>query len=159
MSSESAVIHSQLIATQSRSLLLPNTAIAEIVRYTEPQPAADPAPDWLLGTMVWRGLRIPVVSYERASGEAVAEYDSSARIAVLNAVHSGAALQFYAIVIRHNPRLLKVLRDDIRKESGADREKFQLQQVVVKDITATIPDLAAFEQLISDAGIQTERVH
>lgn len=57
MSSESAVIHSQLIATQSRSLLLPNTAIAEIVRYTEPQPAADPAPDWLLGTMVWRGLR------------------------------------------------------------------------------------------------------
>ena len=158
MSSESAVIHSQLIATQSRSLLLPNTAIAEIVRYTEPQPA-NPAPDWLLGTMVWRGLRIPVVSYERASGEAVTEYDSSARIAVLNGVHSGAALQFYAIVIRNNPRLLKVLRDDICKESGADREKFQLQQVVVKDVTATIPDLAAFEQLISDAGIQTERVH
>jgi chemosensory pili system protein ChpC len=158
MSNESMAIHSQLIATQNRNLLLPNTAIAEIVRYTEPQPA-DNAPDWLLGSMVWRGLRIPVVSYERASGEAATAYDSSARIAVLNGVHSGAALQFYAVVIRNNPRLLKVLRDDIRKESGGDRNKFQLQQVMVNNITAIIPDLAALEQLICSAGNQTERVH
>lgn len=158
MSSESTVIHSQLIATQARSLLLPNTAIAEIVRYTPPQPA-DHGPEWLLGTMVWRGLRIPVVSYERAAGDAAAEYDSRARIAILNGVHSGTALQFYAIVIRDNPRLLKVLRGDIRKESGADREKFQLQQVVVKDTPAIIPDLAALEHLLSSAGIQTEHLH
>ena len=158
MSNESTVIHSQLIATQSRSLLLPNTAIAEIVRYAAPQPA-DHAPVWMLGTMVWRGLRIPVVSYERASGEAVTEYDSHARIAVLNGVHSGAALQFYAIVIRNNPRLLKILRDDVRKESGGDREKFQLQQVIVNDISAIIPDLAALELLICSAGIKTEHVH
>lgn len=158
MANQSTVIHSQLIATRSRNLLLPNTAIAEIVRYAAPQPV-DTAPEWLLGTMVWRGLRIPVVSYELAAAEAAAEYDNRARIAILNGVHSGAALQFYAIVIRDNPRLLKVLRGDIRKESGADREKFQLQQVVVKDVMATIPDLAALEQLISNAGIQTERVH
>ncbi len=158
MSDEHTVIHSQLIATQSRNLLLPNTAIAEIVHYTAPQPA-DNAPEWLLGTMVWRGLRIPVLSYERASGEAATEYDSRARIAVLNGVHSGAALQFYALVIHNNPRLLKVLRDDIRKVGGGDQDKFQLQQVTVNDVTATIPDLAALEQLISSAGIQTERVH
>jgi len=158
MSSERAVIHSQLLATQNQNLLLPNTAIAEIVRYAAPQ-AVDNAPDWLLGTMVWRGLRIPVVSYERAAGEAATEYDSGARIAVLNGVHSGAALQFYAVVIRNNPRLLKVLRDDIRKDSGGDRDKFQLQHVSVNNITAIIPDLAALEQLICNAGIQTERVH
>jgi len=104
-------------------------------------------------------LRIPVVSYERASGEAAADYDSSARIAVLNGVYSGASLQFYAVVIRNNPRLMKVVRDDIRKDSGGDRDKFQLQQVTVNNITAIIPDLAALEQLISNAGIQTERVH
>lgn len=158
MSNERSVIHSQLITTQSRSLLLPNTAIAEIVRYAAPQ-AVENAPEWLLGRMVWRGLRIPVVSYERAAGDVATEYDNRARIAVLNGVHSGAALQFYAIVIRNNPRLLKILRDDIRKESGSDREKFQLQQVVVNDVTAIIPDLAALEQLICSAGIQTERVH
>ena len=74
MSNESTVIHSQLVATQTRNLLLPNTAIAEIVRYTEPQPADD-APDWLLGTMVWRGLRIPVGLIVRhiAQGQTVAE--------------------------------------------------------------------------------------
>lgn len=158
MPNERTVIHSQLIATQNRNLLLPNTAIAEIVRYAEPQPV-DNAPEWLLGTMVWRGLRIPVVSYERASGEAATEPGSGARLAVLNGVHSGALLQFYAVVIRNNPRLLKVLRDDIRKESGSDHEKFQLQQVIVNNVTAIIPDLAALEQLICNAGIQTERVH
>jgi len=158
MSNETTVIHSQLIATQHRSLLLPNTAVAEIVRYAAPQPV-DNTPDWLLGTIVWRGLRVPVVSYERASGEAATEPDSAARIAILNGVHSGTTLQFYAIVIRANPRLLKLVRDDLRKEGGGDRDKFQLQQVVVRDITATIPDLAALEQLICNAGIQTERVH
>ncbi|MBI3774818.1 MAG: chemotaxis protein CheW [Gammaproteobacteria bacterium] len=158
MSNERAVIHSQLIATQHQNLLLPNTAIAEIVRYTAPQPI-DNAPDWLLGTLVWRGLRVPVVSYELASGEPAKDYDGSARIAVLNGVHSGASLQFYAVVIRNNPRLIKVSRDDIRKESGGDREKFQVQQVIVNNLTAIIPDLAALEQLITGAGIQTERVH
>ena len=158
MSNQRTVIHSQLIATQNRNLLLPNTAIAEIVRYTAPQ-CVDNAPDWLLGTMVWRGLRIPVVSYERAAGEFAADIDNGARLAVLNGVHSGAALKFYAVVIRSNPRLLKVLRDDIRKESGGDHDKFQLQQVMVNNITAIIPDLAALEQLICSAGTQTERVH
>jgi chemosensory pili system protein ChpC len=143
MTSTRTMIHSQLITTQSRSLLLPNTAIAEIVHYAAPQPVDD-APDWLLGTMVWRGLRIPVVSYERASGDVSMEYDNRARIAVLNGVHSGAALQFYAFVISNNPRLLKVSRDDVRKQGGGDRDKFQLQQVVVNNITAII---------------QTERVH
>lgn len=158
MSNERTVIHSQLIALQNQNFLLPNTVIAEIVHYAAPQ-AADNFPDWLLGTMVWRGLRIPVVSYERAVGEAATNYDSSARIAVLNGVHSGTALEFYAVVIRNNPRLLKVKRDDLRKENGAERDKFQLQQVNVNNITAIIPDLAALEQLICSAGVQTERVH
>jgi chemosensory pili system protein ChpC len=158
MTSARTTIHSQLLTTQSRSLLLPNTAIAEIVHYATPQ-LVDNAPDWLLGTMVWRGLRIPVVSYERASGDVSMQYDKRARIAVLNGVHSGAALQFYAFVISNNPRLLKLSRDDVRKQDGGDRDKFQLQQVVVNNITAIIPDLAALEQLICDAGMQTERVH
>lgn len=158
MSNEATVIHSQLIAMQRLNLLLPNTAIAEIVRYATPQ-AVGNAPEWLLGTMLWRGLRIPVVSFERASGEVAAEPGSGARLAVLNGVHNGAALQFYAVVIRNNPRLLKVLRDDIRKESGGDHDKLQLQQVTVNNITAIIPDLAALEQLICNAGIQTQHVH
>ena len=158
MSNQRTVIHSQLIATQHRNLLLPNTAIAEIVRYAAPEPV-DNAPAWLLGTMQWRGLRIPVISYELAAGENTTEPGSEARLAILNGVHSGAALQFYAVVIRNNPRLLKVVRDDIRQESGSDHGKFQLQQVVVNNITAIIPDLAALEQLVCNAGIQTERIH
>ena len=158
MSNERTVIHSQLIATQHRNLLLPNTAIAEIVRYTAPEPV-DNAPAWLLGIMQWRGLRIPVISYELAVGENAAQPGSDARLAILNGVHSGAALQFYAVVIRNNPRLLKIARDDIRQENGGEHDKFQLQQVVVNNITAIIPDLAALEQLVRNAGVQTERIH
>lgn len=158
MSNERTVIHSQLIATQHRHLLLPNTAIAEIVRYTAPEPVSD-APAWLLGTLQWRGLRIPVISYELATGENATKPGSNARLAILNGVHSGAALQFYAVVIRNNPRLLKIARDDIRQEGGGDHDKFQLQQVVINNVTAIIPDLAALEQLVRNAGIQTERIH
>jgi chemosensory pili system protein ChpC len=158
MVQHAGVIHSQIIITETGRLLVPNTAIAEIVHYAPPQAAGD-GPQWLLGTMEWRGLRIPVVSFERATGAEPEESGTSRRIAVMNGIYSGDALRFYAMVIQSNPSLINVSPANVTKHAGADRAKLQLQQVTVDDAPAVIPDLRALETMLSEAGARTERVH
>jgi chemosensory pili system protein ChpC len=158
MVQHTGVIHSQIIATETGRLLVPNTAIAEIVHYTAPQSTGD-GPQWLLGTMEWRGLRIPVVSFERATGAEPAETGTSRRIAVMNSIHGGGNLRFYAIVIQSNPSLINVSPARVTRQAGADHAKLQLQQVTVDDAPATIPDLRALETMLGEAGARSERVH
>lgn len=158
MALKSSVIHSQLITTGQQVLLLPNTAVAEIVHYSAPQPA-DNAPDWLLGTMEWRGLRLPVISFERAAGDTPGETGAGQRIAVINGVHNDNSLQFYALVIEGNPRLVNVGAESISTSADGESARLQLQQVTVNNIAAVIPDLGALEQLITREGVRSERVH
>ncbi len=158
MARQNEVIHGQLVNTDAATLLVPNTAVAEIVHFSEPEQVGD-APSWLLGTMEWRGLRIPVVSFERATGVDSENPGAGHRIAILNGVNSGDQLQFFAIVIRGNPRLVNLSRDDIATLADRDADKLQLQSVSVKDVSAVIPDLAQLEQMVSKAGYRSERVH
>ena len=65
MAKKTQYIHSQMLALSGDPLVLPNTAVAEIINYVEPTPVKD-APDWLLGTLDWRGYRIPLLSLEQA---------------------------------------------------------------------------------------------
>lgn len=159
MANKNTVIHSQLITAGQHVLLVPNTAVAEIVHYTDPQPA-DNAPDWLLGTMEWRGLRLPVISFQHAAGDASGEPGATRRIAVINGVHNDNSLQFYAMVIEGNPRLVNIGAESISTRADGESAQLQLQQVTVNDvIDAVIPDLSALEQLITREGVRSERVH
>lgn len=160
MAHTNAVIHSQLINTRHQVLLVPNTAIAEIVYYTTPEPMDNTnTPEWLLGAIKWRGLNVPVVSYESATGGELGDVDTTQRIAVINGVHSDTALQFYAIVIQGNPRLINVAPENINSHTGGEIYKFQLQHVIVNNIVAVIPDLRALEQMITQEGLRSEGVH
>lgn len=158
MALRSDVIHGQLVNTEDATLLVPNTAVAEIVHYTKPQ-RGDDAPPWMLGTMEWRGLRIPVLSFELATGGDGPEPGAGHRIAIFNAVNSGDQLRFFGIVIRGNPRLVNIGHDEIRKSGERAPGKLQLQSVSVKDTSAIIPDLAELERLLRNAGYRSERVH
>jgi chemosensory pili system protein ChpC len=158
MARRTEVIHGQLVNTGAATLLVPNTAVAEIIHYAEPERVGD-APSWMLGTLEWRGLRIPVVSFERAAGGDGEDPGAGHRIAILNGVNSGDQLRFFAIVIRGNPRLVNITHDDISKLAEREPDKLQLQAVNVKDTSAIIPDLAGLEQLVCQAGYRSERVH
>jgi hypothetical protein len=44
-------------------LLIPNATVAEIIAY-EPLQRVQGSPDWFLGFLGWRGVQVPVVSFE-----------------------------------------------------------------------------------------------
>ena len=136
-----------IIPLQGRNLLLPNVAVAEVVPYVRPR-EVDGAPDWLLGTLSWRGLNIPLISYDRLQGLDDSAGLGQARIAVLNTVQADSGLKFYALVTAGIPQLKRVDADAVQALS-ADAAGGALSQVQVGDIQAMIPDLDALESTVA----------
>ena len=136
-----------IIPLQTRNLLLPNVAVAEVVPYVRPREVVG-APDWLLGTLSWRGLNIPLISYDRLQGLDNSAGIGQARIAVLNTVQADSGLKFYALVTAGIPQLKRVNADAIQ-EPPADVGEGALSQVQIGDIQAMIPDLDALEATVA----------
>ena len=93
MAQAETVVRSQIVPLTDMNLVLPNTCIAEVINFQKPEPV-EKAPEWLIGTVVWRGLRIPVVSFEVANKVPAGKASKTNRIAVLNGISGNADLSF-----------------------------------------------------------------
>jgi chemosensory pili system protein ChpC len=77
-------IRSQIIPIGGGHLVLPNTAVAEVINYSEPAPIAE-GPEWLLGLLSWRERDVPLLSFEVMCGQSKPSVPVRAKIVVLNA--------------------------------------------------------------------------
>ena len=138
-----------LVPLTDRTLLLPNVAVAELIAYRAPQ-AQPGLPAWYLGHVAWRDLRLPLLSFEAASGGS-AQISPGARVIVLNALGGRPHVKFLALLAQGIPRSLKVGPELARVE--AELAPLELAAVKAGDELARIPDLAALEQKLADAGL------
>lgn len=147
MSEAHEVIASLYLPLTEGKLLLPNVSVAEVVDFCEPEVEAD-MPAYYLGKVVWRGVSVPLLSYEIANGETQADASDRARIAVINGTSEQQALPFFAILTQGIPRLVKVTADLIELSDealgAADAAK-----VRVDSENAVVPNLTYLESLLS----------
>jgi chemosensory pili system protein ChpC len=155
-------LDSLLIPLVGYSLLLPNVAVAEVVGIKEVdceaiQPGSS-VPNWLLGHLLWRGVRIPLVSWPLANGEATDDsWSPTSRLAIINRTSPDAAWPFYAIMTRGLPRLLRVEPEmllpvkDIPLTAALSPRWVQLQQERASRTVelCAVPNLAKLEQLLA----------
>ena len=104
MEQAESIVRTQVIPLTGMNLVLPNTSIAEVINYSTPSPVKN-SPDWYLGVVSWRGINIPLVSFEKANDVKAARKSKSTRIAVLNGVSGNDKLSFYGVVVQGIPRL------------------------------------------------------
>lgn len=138
-----------VVPLADRTLLLPNVAVAELIGYRAP-PALAGMPEWFLGQVAWRDLRLPLLSFEAASG-AKAVVGDGARIAILNALGGRANVKFIALLVQGIPRSLRVTEDLPRADVAL--APLELAAVKVDDAVLRIPDLEGLEQLLADAEL------
>lgn len=149
MSEKPEVLACVLIPVVEGMLLLPNVSIAEIVDFAEPEPSED-APSWLFGHIVWRGIRLPVISYDRANGGQEPPENPRKRIVVLNTIGKDHDKQpFLALVIQDIPRQAKLNEADLapRDEQAGPAD---LMMVELEGETVRIPNLEYLEQLAAE---------
>ena len=148
MNKHIADIHSLLLPLQDSHLLLPNAAVAEITEY-RPAQVLDGMPAWCLGKVTWRGLEIPLISYEAFVGDDVPEESSRFRIAVLNTLNKSADTPFIAVVLKGIPRLLTAGSDTVVAEAAAEAVEGVLARVQAVGEAAMIPDIDALERSVA----------
>ena len=140
-----------LIPVQDTTLLLPNVSIAEIVDY-EPDPPDDDQ-GWVLGKLQWRGVTLPVLSWEAANGgEPIPPEGRRGRILVLNTItERHDAMPFMAMATRGIPRQAKVNPDELKREDKTDGDA-ALMTVTFENEHCVIPDMTVLEELAQRAG-------
>lgn len=139
-----------LLPVQGNNLLLPNASVAEVVDYQQPETSHD-KPGWFLGFIHWRGLRLPLISYEDANGKEANEVSERARIAVTNTIGKHQPpLSFMAFVTNGIPRLVKVTKEEISEVSG-ETGPADKALVNVSGEDAVIPELVQLEKLAVEA--------
>ncbi|MBK8971734.1 MAG: chemotaxis protein CheW [Hahellaceae bacterium] len=141
-----------LIPVQSgRQLLVPNTCIAEIVDYQTPEQSNSPTP-WFLGFIRWRGLRLPLISYEAANESATPGLSRNARIAVTNSVGPNArSVPFIAFLTTGLPRLAKVFKEELVEATDIETGKADAMAVTINGESAIIPRFETMEALAKQA--------
>ncbi len=136
-----------LLPLSDRTLLLPNVAVAELIAYRNPQVAAG-LPQWYLGQVAWRDLRLPLLSFEAASsGEQQPVLGSSARVVVINALGGRPHVKFLALLVQGIPRSVRL--DANLASTAAPLAALELAAVDIGGETARIPDLAGHGRLRS----------
>ena len=138
-----------VIPLQKSNLVLPNASVAEIIPY-EPLRRLPDTPDWFLGFLSWRGVQVPVASFEmltveRASFSLVSV--SSANLVILRVLGEGADFSYMAIVAQTLPRLVRVAPDELFATDEAP-EKTELVKGRLGDDLVSIPDLDFVESEI-----------
>ena len=151
MSENSQSLSCVMIPVSDRQLLLPNVSIAEVVDFTSNDAGAN-TPDWLAGFLDWRGLTLPVISYDAANGNKLTiPGDNRGRIIILNTIGPNhQSTPFMALVTQGIPSQARLMEDQIRQLDG-DPGPADLMQVEVDGEPAWIPNLEYLESLAVDA--------
>ena len=147
-----AEIRGVMIPVLGGRVLVPNTTMAEVITYAQPEPVAN-APAWLLGRVAWRGWRVPILAFSVFAGIAPVEPLENARVAILKALGGRRTLPYCGVLAQGFPRLTLISQSLLRTDPAAlDPPPAGVrEQVIVHDEAAWIPDLGALEEQLAGA--------
>ncbi|MCW8957144.1 MAG: chemotaxis protein CheW [Gammaproteobacteria bacterium] len=139
-----------LLTTNVDKLVLPNSAIAEIVPVRNLINVAN-KPGWLLGYLDWRGQSIPLVSFELIGGIRMPSLASQdVKAAVIYTVSDDRKFNFMAFLVQGAPQAVNIVPTDIISDSLPSEHPAIAQRVLVKGQQASVINMEQLETIIKD---------
>jgi chemosensory pili system protein ChpC len=143
------------LTLQKQGVILPAVNVAEIIPY-EPLQRIEETPDWFLGLLGWRGVQVPVVSFEmlsveRASFSLVSV--SSASLVIVRGSSDQASLPFYALVSQTTPQRHEI-NAEMLFETGEVLERTEAAKVRFHNDVLSVPNLDYIEVALLNALVQ-----
>lgn len=137
-----------LLAINEDSILLPNTALAEIVPIRNMINVAN-KPNWMLGYLDWRGQPVPLVSFEAIGGVRMPSLASgNVRAAIVYSISSESKYPFLSFLVQGEPKVVSLHASDVVANKEVVVHPAIDQKVMVKEDMASIIDLGKLGQLI-----------
>ena len=139
-------VRCMLLPLASLNLLVPNSAVAEIIGYSVPRALAD-CSDWFAGVVLWRGVYVPVVAVEQMCDIATASAGPRARIAIIYNPQKDPDLPYLGIHMQDIPRAYLAEPDSTESGSSEGLSDYLLTRVDDEQLQRVIPD---FDKIIAD---------
>lgn len=155
MSADTEELYSLLVPLVEDRLIVPRACVAEVVRFQAPTQEAG-ADDWMLGTIMWNGRPLPVVSFEGALGKDIPVATGRTRVVVFYASSGLLKTGYFGVLTQGFPQLVRVNRDVLKLEStdGWPEDAPVLCKVRMINEFPLIPDLARLEGMLAEAAEQ-----
>ncbi|MEE4329693.1 MAG: chemotaxis protein CheW [Wenzhouxiangella sp.] len=144
-------IRSVLVPLSGGHILIPNATVAEVVGYSEPEPVPG-APEWLLGTFLWRGWQVPVVSFGNLTESSTAEPVDNARLCITKSLIGNDRMPYIAILAQGFPRLTTVTDDNLTEVPLDAKPIAASGKVIIDSTEAIVPDLDRLGHLVAHAA-------
>ncbi len=150
MNDKATSVRCMLLQLTSLNLLLPNSAVAEIIGYSTPRRLADTS-DWFPGVVLWRGVYVPVVVVEQMCNVSIAQVGPRARIAIVYNPTRDLDLPYIGIHMQDIPRAY--LAEAESMESGSDEKlsPYLVTRVDDEQLARVIPDI---DRIITDLKLE-----
>lgn len=146
-------IKCMILTLRSENVIVPNAAIAEILSVRDPIDVAG-VPDWYLGKMQWRGVDVPLLSFESAGGEEVKRINLNTQVAMLYSIRKDAAHPYLGIVISGVPHEASFSEDQISIDEQAMENNIHPMSAMktrINGAAVSILDLEAIESMVIQA--------
>ena len=150
MNDTTTSVRCMLLPLTSLNLLVPNSAVAEIIGYSVPRTLAD-CSDWFAGVVLWRGVYVPVVAIEQMCDIASAGTGPRARIAIIYNPEKDAELPYLGIHMQDIPRAYLADPDTTESGSSDGLGDYLLTRVDDEQLQRVIPDL---DKIIADLKLE-----
>lgn len=145
-----ASLEISLLSLVNRALILPSSAIVEVVSLAMPQVVAK-MPRWFLGYLPWRGLKIPFISFE-AVCETSFKIHAESNIVILKTITASLNQKFFAMLIQNTPVKFTIHSNTLEDVVG-DLAPYEIANVRLNNILAKIPNSSALEHLMIEQGV------
>lgn len=133
-------------------LLMPNSSVAEIVPIRNIINVAN-KPDWMLGYLDWRGISVPLVSFESLGGVRMPSLASgNVKAAVMFSTSEDRSFPFIAILVQdtETPTMMKVRESDLITSKEPIAHPSISDRVMMAEGTYSVMDLEKLETIIRD---------
>jgi chemosensory pili system protein ChpC len=110
-------IHALALPTRTGVLLVPSATIAEVVNVPSLSPLPL-TPPWVIGTIGWRSLAVPVISFEGIMGGTPAAPSATSKAVVFYPLGGRSQWEFFAVLSATEPRPQSVDGSAIAMDRG-----------------------------------------
>jgi chemosensory pili system protein ChpC len=143
-----------LLTLRTENVVVPNAALAEIVSLRDVK-KVDNAPQWLLGKMHWRGVDIPLVSFEAAAeGANAAMSANQAAVIHLISADGKAVYPYVGLSISGVPHISEFSKEQITVDAQERKaHPMVAQRIRINGAAASILNIDSIASMLKKAAL------
>jgi len=153
MTENKELIKCVILTLRKSNVIIPNALVAEIISVKEIE-KVDTGPAWFLGNMTWRGVNVPLLSFEASGGEKISRVNLNTQAVVLYAVGASGEVSespYMGLVMSGVPHVSHFTRDQIQTDAAemeTESHPMVAQKVRINGASVSILDVDAMVAMV-----------